>query len=218
MFMRPYFLLLLLFMPENMKAQVITDIGIKAGHSFSYLRNRWPASVSRSDQKIGNFAMISINSFPNERFSLYTDLGFIQKGNSFTILDGSVHEATWDFLSLSPMMKYRIPIGSFSPYAFLGPRLDFLTGWRTNYGATSSTLLQEPYFGVSYGLGMEWVVKNRMGFQLEVQDRPDLTLYGHNAAGWKLTSRSFVLAAGIRYHLRKKEEPVSPTREGLIEP
>lgn len=120
--------------------------------------------------------------------SFQSDLAFVVKGSKTTTqsvtvnhLDndrivvnrGDLHVSKFSYLSLCPMVRYRIDLKRMTPYAMLGPRLDLLLKYKTD----SDYPLEEQnkiIFGLSGGVGAE-INLNNLGFLIEAQYQPDIS-------------------------------------------
>lgn len=215
--MRLFLLILIGFLFNSTQAQFFNSIGIKSGLVIANQDYRFKSGNQSLDTKdrTGVYVGLQTEMLKKKYFSLSIDLGYIQKGRQDEIEETSVdnpegtgtyttYDHRYDILSFSPSVKFRLPLGNFAPYAFAGPRVDYLLGVKnepTSYTPNPSN--GTTTFGVSYGLGLSYVLQ-QLGFQIEFQHQPDFTPIlnlGSSTQGLEGTNEAFILSIGISYLL-----------------
>lgn len=216
--MRLFLLILIGFLFNSTQAQFFNSIGIKSGLVIANQDYRFKSGNQSLDTKdrTGVYVGLQVEMLKKKYFSLTIDLGYIQKGRQDEIEETSVdnpegtgnyvtYDLRYDILSFSPSVKFRLPLGNFAPYAFAGPRVDYLLGVKnepTSYTPNPSN--GTTTFGVSYGLGLSYVLQ-QLGFQIEFQHQPDFTPIldlGSSTQGLEGTNEAFILSIGISYLLQ----------------
>ena len=201
--------------------QIIKSIGIKSGLTFA--NQDWTYSPINFPQdkhyKTGLYEALTLEFFNHKHFSLVTDLSFNQKGYKETVLERTVDQpegtgqyitinSTFNFITLCPMLKYRVDIKSFSPYIFAGPRIDYYTSYSSyaNFSLTEKDFTK-PIFGLTSGVGIEYK-KNKIGIMIEGQYLSDFSHFYKNTVpnGVSLTidNKAFAVSLGIKYYFGKK--------------
>lgn len=215
--MRLFLLILIGFLFNSTQAQFFNSIGIKSGLVIANQDYRFKSGNQSLDTKYrtGVYVGLQTEMLKKKYFSLSIDLGYIQKGRQDEIEETSVdnpegtgsyatYDHRYDILSFSPSAKFRLPLNKFAPYAFAGPRLDYLLGVKnepTSYTPNPSN--GTTIFGVSYGLGLSYVLQ-QLGFQIEFQHQPDFTPIlnlGSSTQGLEGTNEAFILSFGVSYLL-----------------
>jgi hypothetical protein len=187
--MVPVILLLLFFATLTVDGQFIGSAGLKAGVSMANQSHRiTPIDYTiKTDPVTGPGIAIFMEAFRGNHFSFQTDLSFVAKGSKTTtesvtvnhlendriiVNEGDPKVSRFYYLCLSPMARYRIDLKRITPYAILGPRVDFLLEYKTD----SDYPLEEQNKvipGLTGGLGAELNL-NGLGIFLEFQYQSDL--------------------------------------------
>ena len=187
--MVPVILLLLFFATLTVDGQFIGSAGLKAGVSMANQSHRiTPIDYTiKTDPVTGPGIAIFMEAFRGNHFSFQTDLSFVAKGSKTTtesvtvnhlendriiVNEGDPKVSRFYYLCLSPMARYRIDLKRITPYAILGPRMDFLLEYKTD----SDYPLEEQNKiipGLTGGLGAELNL-NGLGIFLELQYQSDI--------------------------------------------
>ncbi|MGA3014478.1 MAG: porin family protein [Bacteroidales bacterium] len=171
--MKKFFYLLFLLFPVCISAQ---DLHLAIGPSFSLLKYTSTYTIlSTIDNKsfTGFNVMAGVDYLKLKYFNLSSELGFIQKGGKDSVMatdaEGYGIARMWcttklNFLTVNSTANLRIPFkGYIYPYAFLGPRLDYLTGYTENVDLVSQfdavKKLNKLIYGVIIGAGIDFKVK-----------------------------------------------------------
>jgi hypothetical protein len=149
---------LLLVVSFQATSQVPRSICVKPGISKAYLK------FSDSDKNYSYpesfYAGINLEFMQHKYFSILAEGGFTTKSDHF--------------IYISPLFKARMEFGRFVPYAYVGPRLDFLVTTYSQRQSEGYQYYNTCVFGLSYGLGLELLVKP-FGFVAGFQHQYDLT-------------------------------------------
>lgn len=209
----PVIIIILLSATLTVEGQFIKSVGLKAGISLANQSYKFtPIDYTlRTDPVIGPAAGIFIEAFGGKHFSFQTDLAFVTKGSKTTtqsitvnhldndnilVNEGDLKVSTFYYLSVSPMARYRIDMESITPYAMLGPRVDFLLKYKTD----SDYPLEEQNKvipGLTGGLGVEFTL-NELGIFIELQYQSDLMpVFGKDPL--LINNNIFLFTLGIRY-------------------
>lgn len=208
-------------------AQTLSNIGIKAGATFS--RQDWElkAIPVEFDTKYvtGFYGAVNAELFRGKYFSMITDVAYSVKGHkeqaTYINLDGTggtfTNRFRFGFISISPQLKGRLESDDkLTPFAFVGPRADIHLSSRikSNSGShnmnTYNEILEPVVWGITYGAGVERKFKN-IGISLEVQHQYDFTHLADtditsDNAGLRIHTEAFAAVAGFKYHLGNKEK------------
>ncbi len=221
--MKNIFLTLILsFLFTASYSQFVNSIAVKSGMSFATQQWDYVSINIKRDltYKNGSVSAISIAFFNTKNFSLITDFTYIQKGykEQVAFVDvtnpdlivgyGTIYDR-FDFISMSPMLKFKIDIKSFSPYLIIGPRFDYCVGY---VGSNDSKDIvngsQKPIYGLSSGAGLEYR-KNNFALLIEGQYLYDFSHFYNNRPPGGITNividnKSYAIALGFKYYFKKK--------------
>lgn len=204
----------------KVKGQLIQSIGFKSGLSIanqifqSKSINYW----SKKDNRFGFFAMAMIDLKVNRFFNITSEIGYCPKGYTSKILittvqfpDGNgtykVFDRKFNFLVFSPMLKIHYPHNRWLPYAFLGPRLDYLVS--IQYDLVKSNNLDQfnrVIFGLSSAVGIEYKMK-KIGISAEGQFQNDFTSLANIQPAGRIPdltihNQAFTLGVELKYYLK----------------
>jgi hypothetical protein len=197
----------------TVKGQFIRSVGLKAGISIADQSYKFtPIDYTLETKPVtGPGIAILIEAFGGKRFSFQSDLAFVTKGSKSTTQSVTVNHLEKDkiivnkadskvskfyYLCLSPMARYRIDMEHITPYALLGPRVDFLLRYKTD----SDYPLDEHNKvipGLTGGAGMEFNL-NHLGIFIEFQYQTDaMPVTGKDPL--LVNNNIFLFTLGIRY-------------------
>ena len=164
--------------------------GAKAGISMANQSYKFsPIDYTiESEAIVGPSFAIFVETFRGDRFSFQVDVSYALKGSSsatqwvrvnhldnnrITVNEGEMTTSTFKYLSLSPMVRYRMGQGSAILYFLLGPRLDMLLDYRSE---SEYPLIRQKrtILGLTVGVGLEYKLR-RIGLFAELQSLPDLS-------------------------------------------
>ena len=209
----PVIIFVLLTVTLTVDGQFIRSVGLKAGISLANQSHQiTPIDYTlETDPVIGPAAGIFLEAFKGKRFSFQTDLAFVAKGSKTTtqsvtvnhldndnivVNEGDLKVSYFYYLSVSPMARYRIDLESITPYAMLGPRVDFLLKYKTD----SDYPLEEQNSiipGLSGRVGAEFN-PNALGIFIEFQYQTDAMPVQCQFSP-EINNNIFLFTLGIRY-------------------
>jgi hypothetical protein len=185
----PVILFVFLITTVTVQGQFIESVGLKAGISLANQSHQiTPIDYTlETDHVTGPAAGIFMEAFRGRHFGFQSDLAFVTKGSKTTtqsvtvnhlendkiiVNEGDLKVSKFYYLCLSPMARYRINLERITPYALLGPRVDFLLKYKTD----SDYPLEEQNKvipGLTGGLGVEFDL-NGLGVLFELQYQSDI--------------------------------------------
>ncbi len=209
-------MLLLIF--TSIHSQVIESVGFKAGISLA--NQTWKyKSVSNEtvyDYKSGFCGILSAELLKSRYLSFTSDLGYFQKGMQYKVLNTSpefpegdgtytTYKSSYQYLSLSPMLKAFYNLNNFGFYALLGPRVDYRLAYQSDDTDMVLGESKKGILGLTYGGGVEYQL-DRVGILLEFQGQPDFTGIidtepSEDSTGLKITGNAFTITTGISFKL-----------------
>jgi hypothetical protein len=169
--------------------QFPSSLGLKAGISVADQTYK----LEPIDHKLNTTAVVGpgfsvfVEAFRGKHFSLQADLSYFLKGSKtstqsvtvdhlhqdrIVVNEGEMKTSTFSYLSLSPLVRYRLGQGSLQPYFLLGPRVDILLKYQTD----SDYPLEDQNSvipGLTLGTGLEYGL-GRLGVFAEFQFQGDL--------------------------------------------
>ena len=209
----PVIIFFLLSATLTVEGQFIGSVGLKAGISLANQSHQiTPIDYTlETDPVTGPAAGIFMEAFRAKHFSFQTDLAFVAKGSKTTIQsvtvnhldndnivvnEGDIKVSNFYYISISPMARYRIDLENITPYAMLGPRVDFLLKYKTD----SDYPLEEQnkvIAGLTGGVGAEFNL-NALGIFIEFQYQSDaMPVTGKDPL--LINNNIFLFTLGIRY-------------------
>lgn len=185
-------------------------------------------NIDNNKTRNGYYGALSLELLDSKNFSIIADLGYCTKeGISYIItyyesyynpISGSQNgyylyypfRNSSNYLVLESLIKSRITISHFEPYALLGLKCDYLISFATNPLDYVERYTQRTKFiwGLSAGSGVEYKI-NKIGINAEVKYQHDfgyaISHSPFGASPFKLTNRTFIFNIGIKYYFQKKE-------------
>ncbi len=211
------FLIILISISLISKAQTFHSIAIKGGTSIA--NQNWDYNSDDVDEKpsekLGFYIGINTELLRKKHFSLTLDAAYVQKGvviktpyqNAETPVNPSLikeYSDIFNVLTFYPAIKYRYDLSKFSPYVFVGPRMDvhLISATLTEYDGQSYA---DVTLGLAYGLGMEYTL-SKYSILIEAQHQPDFTSSYESQtlnSNYYLnkTNKAFIINVGLRYNL-----------------
>jgi len=195
------------------EGQFVEGVGLKAGISLANQSYQiTPIDYTlKTEPVIGPAAGIFMEAFRGRHFSFQTDLAFVAKGSKtntqsvtvnhlendrIIVNEGDLKVSKFYYLCLSPMARYRIDLDRITPYALLGPRVDFLLKYKTD----SDYPLEEQRKvipGLTGGVGVEFNL-NELGIFIEFQYQTDaMPVTGKDPL--LINNNIFLFTVGIKY-------------------
>jgi len=209
-----FFVSFFLFLPILVQGQVFSSTGVKAGMTISNQSIRFsPVDYYEMDTKSvvrPGFALF-FEALQGEKFSLQFDIGYLGKGcktstesisidhlndDRLIINTGDLTRSSFSYYSISPMLRYRSPIGVLTGYFLLGPRFEILSSYQTDsdYPLESQN---DFILGLTGALGIEMEL-NKFNVFAEFQYQPDLSPVTNEGAILINNNISFI-NLGIRH-------------------
>jgi hypothetical protein len=206
--MKKSFLLLFLFAYATVVfSQSFKSIGIKSGLTLSKQIWNYVTIDNKiiKDNKQGFCLYLSSEFIDNKYFSLLVDAGFAQKGTSEP--SPLTFSSTFNYVTVSPLIKMRWERMSLIPYAIAGPRFDILMNYVSDIDLSSlEANMNKITLGLVYGGGLEFRNKH-IGFMAEAQQQIDATKFinqptTNNTSELNVRNQALIIQAGIRYYFR----------------
>lgn len=216
---------------DSTKHCFVNGIGIKSGITISQLVMK-NSPMEAANGKTGylyspNFALTA-EFLHHKNFRLATDIRFIQKGGKideqhpyykWVYSNGSSEVKTkLSFLSWNIVPMAMLNINKFSPYIFVGPRMDYF-----HYSSSEDPIYNSNnrrlHFGITSGMGVNYRINKKNMLLLEAikyfnfipyyesytPDPPCAFCYiGYERTLGKLNDRTIVINVGYKYLLNHK--------------
>jgi hypothetical protein len=197
-------ILFVLFLSQNIEAQIISKYGLKSGLTITSLKwenNPYFKFDNKNGFNLGIFAEFLNYSFFNIVAELnYTQKGFVLKteitSNEHPEGTGEfqIHPSRTDYLNSTILGKIKFSQGDFRPYLIVGPKFDFEI-----YNNDKIFIIQDDFAkfipGLKVGLGTEFTI-SKLNFLTELlYDANFIDLYEEN--NLKITSSSIDIRVGI---------------------
>jgi len=203
-------------------AQIVKSIGIKSGITFS--NQNWKviqlSPFYNFESSRGYYEALSLAFIDKEYWEVAAELGIYQS-NSKAEINPFVNYEPYDtkfggkdikfgFLSISPVIKFKIPLKSFTPYILLAARMDYYFSALSNsLGNDYKSDIRKPIWGFSIGEGISYRLNN-ISFLAEYQFFYSFDpLIDHPSSDPNFTiqdimkSNTHVISLGIKYHFTK---------------
>jgi len=179
---------ILLAASNTVCSQFPASAGVKAGISVANQSYKFtPIDYTMATEPVwGPAVSIFMEAFRGKHFSFQADLSFARKGSStsvesitvnhldndrVSVTEGETTTSAFNYLSLSPMARYRPGQGSVRGYFLLGPRMDILL----KYNSDSDYPLEDQnaiILGLTLGAGLEYSLQ-KMALFTELQYQGD---------------------------------------------
>ena len=205
--MKKHFIFILLLVVaggNTLIAQVPKSITVKPGIVLA--KQKWESvdNTYTEDNKYleGMYVGVNLEFFQHKYFSMLAEGGFTMKTCNKYYSNKSL-----DYVYLAPMFKARLEFGSFIPYIYFGPRVDFLV--------TKSFELVMPFeylskviFGLTYGIGLEYrfmpfaVV---IGFHHQYDFTNAYEVEGTVASQKSFKYNAYVISLGMKVYFKKRD-------------
>jgi hypothetical protein len=185
----PCIALILMAGAGDLYGQFPASIGLKAGFSVANQTYTFtPIDYTIDTEPVfGPSFSLFVEAFKADHFSFQLDLGYALKGSitstesvtvnhldndRIVVSEGKTATSTFNYLSLSPLARYRFGKSSLVPYFLLGPRMDILLKYNTDSGYPLDNQ-NRVILGLTLGTGLEYRLKG-LGVFTELQYQGDL--------------------------------------------
>ena len=196
-------LLFLLFLSNNNYSQIIDNYGLKLGFSYSNIDEQYSDAQLNGETyfKWGLCVAVFTETSLFKNINLISEIGYIQKGyeEDFTKADAFgektgtfTYKERFDYLTIKLLPSYKFELSSFTPYVFIGPKLDFKLNIQSEQNNLFKVLNNEQ-FGLSYGAGVKLNKLLRYPILVEINSDYD---FGY------CFSNEFLKVRNISYELR----------------
>ncbi|MFZ4398664.1 MAG: outer membrane protein [Bacteroidales bacterium] len=202
-------------------AQIVKNIGIKSGITFSnqYWEKTQISTFFMFETSAAMYEAITLDFIDKQYWELSSDFGCYQSGvktklNPFINYNPPELHMTEDkfkygFISISPVIKFKIPVNSFTPYILLAPRMDYYYSALGDKVNNESDVIK-PIWGFTVGEGVEYRKENISIFA-EYQFMycfnnfiEQIVSYPFNNETETIKINTHVISLGVKYHFTKK--------------
>lgn len=215
-----YTLIIWIFVFSAIRGQLVESLSLKGGglisnQSWIFKQNNFKMNTN---SKTGLYIAASADILASKNFCLTTDLAYSSKGHSQEIaiitaiqpnpIETQTFYTHFNYLSISPILKFRHKWKKISFYGILGPRFDCLINAKVYDNSTDFEFPNRYVFGSNIGCGLSYQ-KKQLDLFIESQYQFDLTKavdlpITSNSLGLVVNNRSLVVCAGFRYFLRNR--------------
>lgn len=203
---------------NSVQAQALKSVGVKSGMAFS--NQTWDYQSLglnlQHDYQISLPASLQAEWGLGSKFSLITELGYLQQGYQRQMLLSTVEQpegtgtmrvsTQFNNVYFSPQLQFNQQLKAFTAYAFAGPRIDYLLSYDSYADLTPfDPQLEGLKYGLNYGLGLQYNFK-RVGISTDFTHFYDLQPLIHlrpvgNSIDLKVRNQVFALRFGLHYRL-----------------
>lgn len=198
------FSLLFMWMIPISKAQFIKGFGATAGATFS--NQKWyeqnPENQYKLKYKAGGNGSLFVEYIDHKYYRMISELQYNMKGARGRRDSIGEFKYKANYFSFNNFFKIRQELYDVTPYALIGPRLEFLLN-------SNIPTMRSMHLTASGGIGMEFLYKRPWIFFAEVQYNPDV-MKARNADFLKIRQNAWEIRAGIKYERKKKADCPRP--------
>lgn len=217
---------LLLISSSISYSQIIKSIGVKSGITLS--NQSWEDTRLSNDYVFnaspGIYEALSLDFMDKKYLQLSADIGLYQSASkselspfpSFTNEMMGEFNFKFGFITVSPVIKLKIPIKLFTPYVLFAPRLDYYYSKFSNKEVNYFNLeVNKLIYGFNIGEGVACNFKNISIFAEyqffysfnNIMDKSFFysTDYG-DSNNDRVKTNTHVISLGIKYHFTKAEK------------
>jgi len=204
-------------------AQIVKSIGIKSGITLSnqYWEDSQLSFYYNFESSPGIYEAISVAFIDKEYWEVAAELGIYQS-NSKAVVNPFINYEPYEmkfrdmdfkfgFITISPVVKLKIPVLSFTPYLLLAPRMDYYySGVSNSMGNIYKSDIHKPVWGFTIGEGVAYRIKNislfaEYQFFYSFNDLIEKSaVYPMFAERDKVKTNTHIISLGINYHFTKK--------------
>lgn len=222
---RIFLLSLLLLISSISYSQILKGISLKSGVSLS--NQKWEFSYMGNEIiyniKPGLYSALSLDFINKNYWELSADIGFYKSINKTAVNPYyyfyNTHEEPQDlnfrfgFLTLSPVLKLKTTINSFTPYILFGPRIDYFVSELSSDEAKSfENDINKTLFGFNIGEGVAYNFNNFSVFAeyqffytfTKLIDKPAISptlTFSRDL----IKFNTHIISLGLKYHFTKAE-------------
>ena len=198
---------------------MFSSVGFKSGVTFSNQNWKYTTDYSVDTEVRTSFQWAFMaDAFSSKYYSLNLGLGQIQKGmiveppyylfktTTTTYYPPAYQDFRYDYVYLSTLAKFKYPLGKFTPYGLIGPRLDYMTQKIIPYDNAEPNDINDVILGLNLGLGVSYKIK-RISINLEAEQQWDLTKFvnkGTTPRTADVKNQALLLSFGIDYYFQEK--------------
>lgn len=155
------------------RSQKISSVSVNYGISHSDLAWEYDAAnnpyinlgLLGSKSITGLYCNVDVESFESKYLALVTGVGFYQKGalDEFTSEGKVVGSYKWnlDYFTIDTKLKAKIRFKNLSPYLLVGPRLDYLLRFSSEFNEYDQLAkLSKINYGLRGGIGVQYLIDN----------------------------------------------------------
>lgn len=202
-----FFILLAVLLSTHLnsaKAQFIKGFGATLGATFS--KQNWqqqiPSLEVKQKYKAGANGSLFVEYIDHKYYRMISELQYNMKGakESRDTLSGFKYKA--NYISFNNFFKIRQELYDVTPYALIGPRVEFLLN-------SNIPTMRTVHLTASGGIGMEFLYTRPWIFFAEVQYNPDV-MRARNADILMIRQNAWEIRAGIKYERKKKADCPRP--------
>jgi hypothetical protein len=193
--------------------QLINSIGVMGGLTFS--KQVWkydtPEMKEKTKFRMGYNGSVFAEWFNHDYYRMITEVEYNQKGGK-DVMDSGTYKNGLDYVSANFFFKIRQELYSITPYAVIGPRVEFLIAKKPADGYPYASTINDfktVHVTYSYGLGFEYIMLEPFIFLLEAQYNPDLTA-SYKDSNLKVKHKAIELRLGFKYLLVRNRKAKCP--------
>jgi hypothetical protein len=205
--MKYYLFICIFFLFVNkIHSQIISNYGVKIGISYSDIEQDYLFNQLTDDTefRFGFTGFLFAKSSFSKNIHIITELGYIQKGfqevvqsiNIYGEKDGEfTYKERFDYLTIKIQPCYEFELPSFTPYIFIGPKVDF----KLNKGSEDeiiTRMFRNTQFGLSYGIGIKLNNLFAYNLLLEINSNYDFK-YGYESEYSRMKNISYEFKVGL---------------------
>lgn len=203
-----FLIFLLLLSASQINAQILKNYGLKGAVSSSFQQIDPFYKDMPYKRYVGYNACVFTEWFNHPFLSMVAQLEYRQVGMrepfgftdaTGTLLRTEYYDSRFDYLSVPLLLKIR-KNAIVSSYVFMGPRIDFLLGYKTE-DAFLTTLFdkyKKTILGGSCGLGFETNLTSRLKTYLEFRYNCDFT-DTYNDGFLKINNNAYDIWVGVGF-------------------
>jgi len=202
-------ILFLSLYPFLVQPQLVNNYGIKLGITSTDLSyENFPFTIE-SQRKLGFIGGVFVEWFNNPIFSMITEIEYSQKGAGYEItgtgadspepIGTKTYYDKLDYLSFPIYAKIKIPASVAVTYLFIGPRIDFLLGYSSEFNGNIFSKFKSTTLGGIVGLGIHPLLEIPLNPFLELRYNIDFT-NSYDENGMTINNNAFNILLGVTFN------------------